>query len=135
MVTQNDARFAALPVKWNVRASMKGWLERAFARAVESMTPLELTATADEKKRLEAEHHAEKSETELHSLKDEGQKVASILEFNEELTRQRFIDAMLIESGWDVGANGQGTGAQQAWRRAGEVYDRRLDAQLARTPV
>ena len=54
MVKQNDARFATLPVKWNVRASMKGWLERAFARAVESMTPLELTATADEKKRLEA---------------------------------------------------------------------------------
>ncbi|MER2565257.1 MAG: TIGR02996 domain-containing protein [Myxococcaceae bacterium] len=54
MVKQNDARFAALPVKWNVRASMKGWLERAFARAVESMKPLEVTATADEKKNLQA---------------------------------------------------------------------------------
>ncbi len=57
MVKQNDARFVTLakelPSKWKVRASMQGWLERAFARAVESMKPLEVTATADEKKSLQ----------------------------------------------------------------------------------
>ncbi|MDP1922574.1 MAG: TIGR02996 domain-containing protein [Myxococcales bacterium] len=58
MVKQNDGRFVALakvlPSKWKVRASMQTWLERAFSRAVESMKPLEVTATADEKKALEA---------------------------------------------------------------------------------
>lgn len=58
MVKQNDARFVTLakelPSKWKVRSSMQGWLERAFARAVESMKPLEVTATAEEKKSLEA---------------------------------------------------------------------------------
>ncbi|MDP3231886.1 MAG: TIGR02996 domain-containing protein [Myxococcales bacterium] len=58
MVKQNDGRFVplakVLPSKWKVRASMQTWLERAFTRAVESMKPLEPTATADEKKALDA---------------------------------------------------------------------------------
>lgn len=58
MAKQNDGRFVALakvlPSKWKVRSSMQTWLERAFARAVESMKPLEPTATADEKKALDA---------------------------------------------------------------------------------
>lgn len=58
MVKQNDRRFVtlakSLPQKWKVRASMQTWLERAFTRAVESMKPLEVTATADEKKVLAA---------------------------------------------------------------------------------
>lgn len=58
MAKQNDARLVALakelPSKWKVRASMQGWLERAFARAVESMKPLEVSATAEEKKSLDA---------------------------------------------------------------------------------
>jgi len=58
MVKQNDGRFVALakvlPSKWKVRSSMQTWLERAFARAVESMKPLDSTATADEKKALDA---------------------------------------------------------------------------------
>lgn len=57
-VKQNDGRFVALakvlPSKWKVRSSMQTWLERAFARAVESMKPLDSTATADETKALDA---------------------------------------------------------------------------------
>ncbi|MBM4781372.1 MAG: TIGR02996 domain-containing protein [Archangiaceae bacterium] len=58
MVKQNDARFVTLakelPSKWKVRSSMQGWLERAFARAVETLEPVEVTATAEEKKSLDA---------------------------------------------------------------------------------
>ncbi len=42
-------------------------------------------------------------------LKEEGQKVASFLQFNEETTRRRLIDQALIAAGWNVGANGANT--------------------------
>jgi len=61
------------------------------------------------KKRLEAERAAEVHETELEKLKEEGQKVASVLQFNEETTRHRLIDQALLEAGWDVGARGRNT--------------------------
>ena len=61
------------------------------------------------KKRLEAERAAEQHETELEKLKEEGQKVASVLQFNEETTRHRLIDQALVEAGWDVGPNGRNT--------------------------
>ncbi|MBK8997358.1 MAG: DEAD/DEAH box helicase family protein [Myxococcales bacterium] len=66
-----------------------------------------LAALEDEtKKRLEAERAAEQHETELGKLKEEGQKVASILQFNEQTTRSRLIDRMLADAGWDVGLRG-----------------------------
>jgi type I restriction enzyme R subunit len=61
------------------------------------------------KKRLEAERAAEVHETQLEKLKEEGQKVASVLQFNEETTRHRLIDQALLEAGWDVGARGKNT--------------------------
>jgi type I restriction enzyme R subunit len=61
------------------------------------------------KKRLEAERAAEQNEVALQTLKEEGQDVASILQFNEETTRHRLIDQMLLEAGWDVGPNGKNT--------------------------
>ena len=42
--------------------------------------------------------------TELAQLKEEGQKVASFLQFNEETTRRRLIDQALVAAGWNVGA-------------------------------
>ncbi|MBL8919549.1 MAG: TIGR02996 domain-containing protein [Myxococcaceae bacterium] len=58
MVRQNDARFVALskslPAKWKVRASMQGWLERAFAGAVQRLSPASGATSADEKKALDA---------------------------------------------------------------------------------
>ena len=61
------------------------------------------------KKRLEAERAAEEHATELEKLKDEGQKVASFLQFNEESTRRRLIDQQLLAAGWQVGALGANT--------------------------
>jgi type I restriction enzyme R subunit len=65
------------------------------------------------KKRLDAEREASAQviqlESELTRLKQEGQKVASLLKFNEETTRHRLIDQQLIAAGWDVGALGANT--------------------------
>lgn len=61
------------------------------------------------KKRLDAERAATEHATELAHLKEEGQKIATLLEFNEETTRHRLIDQALIAAGWNVGANGANT--------------------------
>lgn len=61
------------------------------------------------KKRLEAERTATDHATELEKLKEEGQQVATSLQFDEETTRRRFIDQALIAAGWNVGANGTNT--------------------------
>ncbi|MCB1552879.1 MAG: DEAD/DEAH box helicase family protein [Xanthomonadales bacterium] len=67
------------------------------------------TLEEESKKRLEAERVASEHATELEKLKDEGKKVASFLEFNEETTRRRLIDQSLIAAGWNVGLNGAST--------------------------
>jgi type I restriction enzyme R subunit len=67
------------------------------------------TLEAETKKRLEAERAATEHATELQHLKEEGQKVATFLQFNEETTRRRLIDQALIAAGWSVGANGANT--------------------------
>jgi type I restriction enzyme R subunit len=68
------------------------------------------------KKRLEAERAAtkatrtvEENASELTTLRDAGQKVASALEFNEITTRRRLIDQALVEVGWRVGIDGKNT--------------------------
>jgi type I restriction enzyme R subunit len=61
------------------------------------------------KKRLEAERKAERHQTALDELKEQGQKVATLLELNEETTRRRLIDQSLVEAGWNVGAAGADT--------------------------
>lgn len=52
---------------------------------------------------------AEAKAEELQQLFAVGQQAAGVLEFNEETTRQRLIDIMLAEAGWDVGAKGKTT--------------------------
>jgi type I restriction enzyme R subunit len=64
---------------------------------------------AETKKRLDAERAATEHATELEKLKDEGQKVASFLHFNEESTRRRLIDQQLLAAGWNVGVLGANT--------------------------
>jgi type I restriction enzyme R subunit len=64
---------------------------------------------AETKKRLEAERAATEHATQLEQLKDAGQKVASLLHFNEETTRRRLIDQALLAAGWNVGTNGANT--------------------------
>jgi type I restriction enzyme, R subunit len=66
-----------------------------------------LAALEDErKKRLLAEQEHATTTDELAKLRDEGQQVARVLHFNEETTRRRLIDQMLIDAGWEVGTNG-----------------------------
>lgn len=61
------------------------------------------------KKRLDAERAATEHATQFAELKEEGQKVASFLQFNEEATRRRLIDQALLAAGWNVAANGANT--------------------------
>lgn len=69
-----------------------------------------LAALEDEtKKRLAAERASTVHATELTQLKDEGQKVATFLQFNEETTRRRLVDQALIAAGWNVGEAGKNT--------------------------
>ena len=69
-----------------------------------------LTALEEEtKKRLEAERAAAVHATELTPLKEDGQKVATFLQFNEETTRRRLIDQALLAAGWNVGEAGKNT--------------------------
>ncbi len=49
------------------------------------------------------------TEAELASLRTAGQTAATELEFSEAETRKFLIDALLVEAGWDVGANGADT--------------------------
>lgn len=67
------------------------------------------TLEAETKKRLDAERAATEHATELEKIKEDGQKVASFLQFNEETTRRRLIDQALLAAGWNVGANGSDT--------------------------
>lgn len=64
---------------------------------------------AEVSKRLAAEQAASKHEAELAKLKTEGQQVASRLAFDEATTRRRLVDELLVDAGWDVGANGKST--------------------------
>lgn len=61
------------------------------------------------KKRLDAERAAATHTAELAQIKEEGQKVATLLQFNEETTRRRLIDQALVSAGWNVGTNGANT--------------------------
>jgi type I restriction enzyme R subunit len=67
------------------------------------------TLEAETKKRLDAERVATEHATELAHLKEEGQKVATFLQFDEVTTRRRLIDQALVAVGWNVGVNGAST--------------------------
>ncbi len=54
-----------------------------------------------------------KTNQELEQLMAQGQQTAEALEFNEETTRKRIIDITLMESGWNVGAEGKDTSEVQ----------------------
>lgn len=68
---------------------------------------------AGHKQRLEAVRAANAKitllESELTQFKAEGEKTASILQFDEATTRHRLIDQQLISAGWAVGAMGKDT--------------------------
>ncbi len=64
---------------------------------------------AERRKRSEAEKLIEHTQQQLDALRAEGEKAASVLHLSEETTRRRLIDQMLLDAGWDVGANGKTT--------------------------
>lgn len=90
------------------RARSKDTLEKL--RLAEAKYESVLAALEEERRRrLEAERAATEHATELEKLKEQGQAVASFLQFDEATTRRRLIDQALIAAGWDVGANGANT--------------------------
>lgn len=103
-------KYVAPPPAPEGSAKAKDALEKL--RLAEAKYESVLAALEEEtKKRLEAERAATEHASEVERLreKEEGQKVASFLEFNEEKTRRRLIDQALIAAGWNVGANGANT--------------------------
>ena len=56
-----------------------------------------------------ATQFAEKKAEELAGLLAAGKQAVDVLKFNEDTTRQRLIDSMLAEAGWDIGAQGINT--------------------------
>ena len=51
----------------------------------------------------------EKKAAELEALATKGKKAADALDFDEETTRLRLIDSMLVDAGWEVGTQGANT--------------------------
>jgi len=101
-------KFVPPPPEPEGSAKTKDALEKL--RLAEAKYESVLAALEEEtRKRLEAERAATEHATELNKLKEEGQKVASFLQFNEETTRRRLIDQALIAAGWNVGLNGANT--------------------------
>ena len=52
---------------------------------------------------------AEKNEEQMKAILAEANQAANVLQFDEETTRRRLIDQMLVQAGWDVGSNGANT--------------------------
>ncbi len=107
---QSAPAYAPPPPEPEPAAKTKDALERL--RLAEAKYESVLKALEDEsKKRLAAERsaveHATKAAQE--QLQQQGEKVASILEFNEATTRHRLIDQTLLLAGWNVGANRKDT--------------------------
>ena len=79
-------------------------LERFAAQEAEMQRILsELEATRSKAQVAEA------TATELQAAQAQGQQVANALAFDEEMTRRRLIDSLLVSAGWKVGANGTNT--------------------------
>jgi len=101
-------KYVAPPPEPEGTAKTRDALEKL--RLAEAKYESVLAALEEEtKKRLDAERAATEHATQLEQLKEEGQKVASFLEFNEETTRRRLIDQALLAAGWAVGPNGANT--------------------------
>src|ERR1051325_1693131 len=79
-------------------------LERFAAQEAEMQRILsELEATRSKAQVAEA------TATELQAAQAQGQQVANALAFDEEMTRRRLIDSLIVSAGWKVGANGTNT--------------------------
>ena len=92
-------------------------LQQDLAAQNEKIATLQAALKAEREKAAAAEaakHAADrervKTEEELAAIREQGEQVATgVLHLNEEQTRRRLIDEMLVEVGWDVGPNGTST--------------------------
>ena len=90
----------------------KGQLKREKKAALEKLAAQEAQMQQllrDLEVQQAAVQAAEAKAEELAHLLAAGQQIADVLEFNEETTRQRLIDILLTDAGWDVGAEGKNT--------------------------
>jgi type I restriction enzyme, R subunit len=62
-----------------------------------------------ERERTARQTEVRAAQAELDALRVEAERAAKELEFSEEQTRRFLIDTQLVDSGWDVGPNGQST--------------------------
>jgi len=94
----------------------KGALKRAKRNALQKLAAQEAkmdqvleqleAARAEAKKNAEA---ADKTQTELDGILAQAQSAADVLKFDEATTRKLLIDERLVQAGWNVGRNGEGT--------------------------
>lgn len=91
-------------LEWNAKPEKKIVLERLAAQEARLQELL---------KELEAKQSAfkiaEKQAEELSAIKQAGKQAADSLAFNEETTRRRLIDSLLVSADWPVGENGAST--------------------------
>jgi len=101
-------RYAAPPPAPTAPATTPEAFEKL--RLAEAKYETVLAALEEEtKKRLDAERAAGEHAAQVERLAEEGQKVATLLEFDEEATRRRLIDQSLVAAGWKVGPDGATT--------------------------
>ena len=89
-------------VEWNVEK--KRVLEQLAAQEVRMQELLKELETKQASLKV-----VEKKAAELEALTASGREAADALAFDEETTRLRLIDSMLVEAGWEVGAQGANT--------------------------
>jgi type I restriction enzyme R subunit len=105
---ESTPAYVAPPPESTTAAKTRDALEKLRLAEAKYESVLE-SLEAETQKRLDAERAATEHATELEKLKDEGQKVASLLQFNEQATRRRLIEQQLFAAGWNVGALGANT--------------------------
>jgi type I restriction enzyme R subunit len=94
--------------KSQLKREKKVVLEKLAAQEAQMQ---ELLRALDEERQrtTDAEATAQASTSELEKVLAKGKASASALSFDEETTRKRLIDAMLVDAGWNVGENGANT--------------------------
>lgn len=91
-------------LEWNAGKDKKAILEKLAAQEAKMQELLqELEA------KQAALQVAQIQTAELQTIAQAGKQAADALEFDEETTRFRLIDSMLVEAGWEVGAQGANT--------------------------
>ena len=89
----------------NSKSALQNEKKAALQKIVEQEALMDKLLADLEEARSRAEA-AQKSEVEKTEILSRAQQAANALEFSEEETRFKLIDALLLASGWDVGARG-----------------------------